>query len=76
MQHFVVVFADQGELEPVLRGVDRDLAGACGAIETVQNLALHPSEVNGLIESSDNPIVTICIVRVGKSCNIMRERTR
>lgn len=58
LQHFVVVPLDQRKLEPIFGRVNLKDARLSIAIKAVDIPALHTHEVNGLVESADNAVVT------------------
>jgi hypothetical protein len=58
LKDFVVILADEGQLETILGRVDRDGAGLGTAVEAVNDVALDPSQVDGLFERLDDSIVT------------------
>lgn len=57
VQHFVVVVADERELEAVLGRIDRDCLRLRRAIEAMDRLALDTRQVDRLIKSLYNAIV-------------------
>lgn len=57
VEDLVVIPADEGELEAVLGRVNRDRLRACVAVQAVNDLALDAGEVDGLVESLDDPVV-------------------
>lgn len=58
MQHVVVVVPHERELEAVFGGIERDGLRARRAIETVDSLALYPCEVHGVVERTDDAMIT------------------
>lgn len=58
LQDLVVVLANEGELESVLGRVNGDGAGLGTSVKTVDNVALDPRKVDGLLERLDDTVVT------------------
>lgn len=57
LEHLVIIFADEGQLEAIFRRIDGDSFWPSRTVEAVNNLALHASEVHGLIKSFDDSVV-------------------
>lgn len=63
LKHFIIVFLDQRELESVLCRVDCDCPGLCLSIQTVDRGSLYSCQVNGLVESLDDTVITAILSR-------------
>lgn len=59
LEYLIVVLANERELESVLGWVDSNSARLGGSVETVHDLTLDASEVNGLVERLDDTIITV-----------------
>lgn len=61
LQDLVVILLDQGQLEPILGGVDLNGARASSAVKTVYCGSLDAGKVDWLLQSLDNTVITVCI---------------
>lgn len=61
LQDFIVVFLDQRELESVLCRVDGDGSRLCLSIQTVDGGALYSSQIDWLLQSLDDTVVTVTL---------------
>lgn len=61
MQYFIIVVADESELEPILGWVNRNCPRAGAAIQTVDGFSLHSSEIDWLVECSNDAVISIVI---------------
>lgn len=59
MQDLIIVVTDQCQLESVFSGIDWDAFGLSVSIKTVYHLAFDSSEIDRLIKSFDDPIVSV-----------------
>lgn len=59
LQYLVVVLPDESQLEAILCWVNGDGPGTSGAVKTVNGLTLDAGEVDRLLESLDDAVVTI-----------------
>jgi hypothetical protein len=59
VQDFLIVVADQSQLEAVLGWIDDDSARLGIAVKAVDGLALDPSQIDGLLQRLDDAVVTL-----------------
>lgn len=57
VQHLLMVVAKQSELEPIFCRIDRDGPRPSGTVEAVNSLALHTSEVHGVVQGADHAMI-------------------
>ena len=58
VKHFLVVIAQQSELEPILCGVNVNRPRSCRPIQTVHSSALDASEIDWVVQGANDTSVS------------------
>jgi hypothetical protein len=58
LENLVVVLSDEGELEAIFCRVNGDCPGFGSPVKTVNDLTFDSSEVNWLVKSLDDSVIT------------------
>jgi len=60
LEDFVIVLSDESQLESVLGRIDSDGSRFGTSVKAVNDITLDSGQVDGLFESLDNTVITVC----------------